>query len=307
MNVALSKVQIAVAVSTYNGERYLFSQIESILSQQINETIDITIFVRDDGSSDGTCHTLEQYEKDGKLVLIRGCNVGVSASFISLLQDIPDYFDYIALCDQDDVWHKDKLERAISILSACDQSIPQLYCSEYIFCDAELNPIEKSTLNKHGICFEKLLFENVCSGNTMVMNRTLHMLVSSLGYDGVYCHDWWLAQLAAALGDIHYDKDFYSLDYRRIGENASPTGSGALRLLRYRFSKFIQGDELASIKFQLRKLLDSTSDNLDTAKASALRLFLSSHRFRKVLYKARLRQTVSGELMVRLLFLFGRL
>ena len=80
---------------------------------------------------------MEKYEKEKKLVLFKGQNLGVTASFMCLLQHIPLYFNYIALCDQDDVWHRDKIERAVTVLSKCDQSIPQLYCSEYIFCDRE--------------------------------------------------------------------------------------------------------------------------------------------------------------------------
>lgn len=306
MLINLDKVRIAVIVSTFNGEKYLDEQIQSILAQHFSMPVEMFIFVRDDGSTDGTCSVLSKYV-DGNFKLIKGENRGVCASFLSALEFVPDSFNYVALCGQDDVWHEDKLDRAVSVLSDCDQSVPQLYCSEYIFCDAELNPTGRSTLNKRGVCFDNLLFENVCSGNTMVMNRELHKLVSSLGRDGVYCHDWWLALLAAALGNIYYDSDFYSLDYRRIGENASPTGTGALRLLKYRFTKFIQGDGLNSVKLQLQKLLDSTSDYLDTDKANTLRLFLGSNRFEKVFYGARLRQTLPGELMLRILFLFGRL
>ena len=305
--ITLSKVQVAIAISTYNGEKFISEQLESIFSQCMPEGIELTVFVRDDGSADGTLRILEKYEKEKKLVLFKGQNLGVTASFMCLLQHIPLYFNYIALCDQDDVWHRDKIESAVIVLSKCDQSIPQLYCSEYIFCDAELSPIGRSTLNKRGVCFDNLLFENVCSGNTMVMNCALHKMTSRLGGDGVYCHDWWIALLAAAFGEIHYDKNFYSLDYRRIGENASPTGSGALRLLRYRFTKFIQGDGLESVTLQLRKLLDSTSDDLASGKADTLRLFLGLNRFGKVFYKARLRQTIAGELMLRFLFLSGRL
>lgn len=306
MLINLDKVRIAVIVSTFNGEKYLDEQMQSILAQHFSMPVEMSIFVRDDGSTDGTCSLLSKY-MGSNFEVIKGENRGVCASFLSALEFVPDSFDYIALCDQDDVWHDDKLDRAISVLSDCDHSVPQLYCSEYIFCDAELNPIGRSSLNKRGVCFDNLLFENVCSGNTMVMNRTLRRLASALGGDGVYCHDWWLAQLAAAIGVIHYDRKFYSLDYRRIGENASPTGSGALHLLRYRFTKFIQGDGLKSIVLQLHKLLDSTSGNLDAGKVDTLRLFLGSNRLGKVFYKARLRQTISGELMLRLLFLFGRL
>lgn len=302
----MSKVKIAVVVSTYNGAQYIDEQIKSIYAQHLPESTELAIYIRDDGSTDNTCSLLANYF-DANLTVIKGANRGACASFLDALCAVPPSFDYVALCDQDDIWHEDKLSRAISVLSGCRQDVPQLYCSEYIFCDAALNPTGKSKLNKRGVSFEKLLFENVCSGNTMVMNHELHRVVCSLGPNDVYCHDWWIALLTASLGEIHYDRHFYSLDYRRIGENASPTGSNIIKLMRYRFDNFIQGDELYLIKRQLYKLLNSTSPQLDPDKLETLQLFLFGNRFRKAFSKTRLRQTISGEIMLRVLFLFGRL
>lgn len=300
----MSEIRIAIVLSTYNGERYLDDQLASLFRQRLPEGTDVTVFVRDDGSSDKTQLILSRYT-DSHFRLTKGDNVGVSSSFMSALCSVPLTYDFIALCDQDDVWHEDKLARAINVLSNFDHNIPRLYCSEYIFCDAELNPIGKSTLNKSGVNFEKLLFENICSGNTMVMNRALHEAVRAFGSEGVYCHDWWIALSASALGEIHYDRQFYSLDYRRIGSNASPTGSGVISLLQYRFSKFIKGGDLEKIQTQLQKLLDETGDRLDPSKTRTLELFLSRYRLRKVFAGVRLRQTITGELMLRALFLLG--
>lgn len=302
-----NKVKVAIALSTFNGEKYLARQIESVFSQRIQKSVDITLFVRDDGSTDDTRRILKAYEDVGRLVYIEGNNIGVCESFLSLLQYIPSHYDYVALCDQDDAWHEDKLARAIEVLSDADLAVPQLYCSEYIFCDADLNPVGKSALNKSGVTFEKMLFENVCSGNTMVMNQSLHEIVVSLGPSDVYCHDWWVALLASALGEIHYDRHFYSLDYRRIGTNASPTGSSAIKLLKYRLTKFIKNGELENIRAQLQKLLNGERDGLDPEKARTLELFLSRNRLSKAFAGVRLRQTISGEFMLRVLFLFGKL
>lgn len=307
VTAALEKTRIAVAMSTYNGEKYITEQIDSILSQSLPETAEVTLYVRDDGSTDKSCAILKEYESRNRLIFSKGNNIGVCSSFLSLLKSIPLEYDYVALCDQDDVWHKDKLSRAISVLSSTNQSIPQLYCSEYIFCDANLNPIGKSNLNKAGVSFVKLLFENVCSGNTMVLNCSLHRLASSVCSDGAYCHDWWLALLASSQGEIHFDRTFFSLDYRRIGTNASPTGLGFIELLRYRLSKFIQGNGLESIKDQLQALLDATSETISERNASILRLYLSNRRILKAFSVCRLRQTMPSELALRILFLLGKL
>ena len=302
---ALNKYRIAVALSSYNGEGYITEQINSVFAQTISNIAEITLFVRDDGSADETCHIIHTFENMGHVVLYRGNNIGVCASFLNLLQDIPLDYDFVALCDQDDVWHPDKLARAIDVLTSIDRDIPLLYCSDYIFCDADLHPVHKSNLNKSGISFEKLLFENVCSGNTMVMNHTLHALVASFSSEGVYCHDWWIALIASALGEVHFDRHFYSLDYRRIGSNVSPTGSDIIKVFRYRMSKFIKDGELKQITEQLQKLANEIGNRLDSSKCHTLNRFLKGNRLDKAFAGIRLRQTISGELMLRLLFLFG--
>ncbi|WP_436232187.1 glycosyltransferase [Collinsella intestinalis] len=294
-------------MSSYNGAKYISQQIDSVLSQDLAGTADLSLYVRDDGSTDGTCQILQSYEDVQMLELIKGENIGVCKSFISLLQAIPQDYDYVALCDQDDVWHANKLFRAISVLSSTDQNIAQLYCSEFIFCDADLNIVRKSQLNKCGVCFEKLLFENICSGNTMVMNRTLHRIVASSDSEGVYCHDWWIALLAASFGDVYFDKNFYSLDYRRIGSNASPAGSDMIKLFIYRLNKFIRGGDLKRIESQLQKLQCEMGERLDPEKALTLNMFLRKGRLQKAFANIRLRQTLSSELMLRILFLSGLL
>lgn len=74
---------VNVLISTYNGEKYIKDQIDSILGQTYPN---IRIYVRDDGSSDNTCNILKEYEKAGKIVLFRGDNVKWGKSFLTLLK-----------------------------------------------------------------------------------------------------------------------------------------------------------------------------------------------------------------------------
>lgn len=294
---------IGVAMSTYNGAKYLVPQIESVLAQDVS---DCTLIVRDDGSTDETLHILECYERERRLEVIRGNNVGVVSSFIGLIDYMAERFDYIALCDQDDVWHSDKLSRALSILDKGDSEIPRLYCSEYMFCDEDLNPIDRSHLKRGEISFQKMLYENRTSGNTMVINRALARLVSAGGDVGVYCHDWWISLLATSFGELLYD-DFISLDYRRLSNNVSPTGASGIKLLRRRIRAFLENGDLERVTLQLQKLNDTFGTALSEDKRVLLELFLKGRRMRKCLFPHRLRETVPAEFAVRLLFLFGGL
>ena len=293
-------------MSTYNGANHVAAQLDSVLAQDVTKVADLSVYVRDDGSRDDTREILQDYADKGLIHFLPGENLGVVGSFLDVLGVVPEDADYVALCDQDDVWHADKLSRALFVLGEKDQSIPQLYCSEYVFCDAEMNPQGRSHLNQTGVDFNKMLYENMVSGNTTVINRTLADAVVGAGRDGVYCHDWWLALVACALGELTYD-DFASLDYRRTGSNVSPTGSGGLSLLHYRLKTFFGNDELKNITAQLQKLDENFGEQMAPEKRETLRRFLDGGRFAKAFAPVKLRQKMPEELAVRLLFLAGKL
>ena len=103
--------KIAVLLSTYNGEKFLSVQLESLLAQK---DVDLTIFVRDDGSSDTTPNVLVQFAAQHNNIHLRlEKNIGVIASFFDLMTTVDDDFDYYALADQDDYWLPEKLISAV--------------------------------------------------------------------------------------------------------------------------------------------------------------------------------------------------
>ena len=187
-----------------------------------------------------------------------------------------------------------------------DQAIPQLYCSEYIFCDAEMNPVGASHLNQIGVDFPTMLYENMVSGNTVVINRTLAEVVRDAGREGVYTHDWWLGLLATALGELTYD-DFASLDYRRTGSNASPTGTSTANIMRKRIETFFVKNQLKDVTRQLEKLQQLYGAQMSPQKRALLSRFLEGGRVRKALAPVRLRQKPVEELALRAMFLLGML
>ena len=111
---------IAILMSTYNGERYLREQMDSLLNQTYK---DWKLYVRDDGSTDGTVSIVKEYEIDypNKIVLLGDelGNLGPGSSFMQLLSSVCSY--YYMFCDQDDVWIKDKIERTYLYLRNLEQ------------------------------------------------------------------------------------------------------------------------------------------------------------------------------------------
>lgn len=107
-------MMIAVLMSTYNGEAYLSRQLESLASQTVAD--DMTVYIRDDGSIDGTEQIVKNWSNRLAIRWIPGGNMGPARSFWSLLMNKDIQADYYAFCDQDDVWDPDRLEWGIAQL-----------------------------------------------------------------------------------------------------------------------------------------------------------------------------------------------
>lgn len=300
----LPKTTIAVVMSTYNGERYVAEQVESILGQ---EDVEVHLIVRDDGSTDGTVRALRVYQAKGLLELVTGENLGVTGSFLELVRMAAERgYDYCALSDQDDVWHPDKLSRAVSCLSRHDQAEPLLYCSEYTYCDQDLNETGRSHLCRIGFRLETMLYENMTSGNTIVINHELARRVAEAGLEDVYTHDWWLSLVASAIGELVYD-DFSSLEYRRLDNNASPSGRGMGAIVANRIRRYVKGDELGKVTRQIAKLNGAFGPELSDEHKAIVGRFLFGGRLDKAFAPMRLRQKPIDEVLLRLLFLVGAL
>lgn len=208
----MPKPSTAVLMATYNGERFLAEQLDSIRNQEVN----CQIFVRDDGSSDRTIQILDGYAStDVCLHRIRdtAARLGPVANFERLLE-----FAYrkgvteILLSDQDDVWNPGKVQRltdSMRRLRRTHGDIPLLVYSDMEVVDDRLRVLNPSFMHYQGIRHERddplsvLLVQNFVSGCTVMMNRRL--LEAALPVPGVVLmHDWWLALCAAALGRIDY-------------------------------------------------------------------------------------------------------
>lgn len=131
----MKKVQ--VLLSTYNGEKYLKEQIESILKQK---EVDIHLLVRDDGSSDSTIKILEEISnKNKKITFYKGKNIGPARSFMELLKKSEEA-DYYSFADQDDIWEENKIISAINKLKNTNE--PELYLSALGIVNEKLENIE---------------------------------------------------------------------------------------------------------------------------------------------------------------------
>lgn len=205
---------VTVLMSTYNGAEYLSEQIDSLLKQ---EGVEVSILVRDDGSTDNTIKLLDEYQKEGILTWYSGENLRSAKSFLDLIKHAPSS-DYYAFCDQDDVWNKNKLRRAVNKLDKLKEDIPKLYCANYQLVDAVLNELPDNG-HMSTTTLEEALIASNCTGCTTVFNRKLleYLKVDVPQY--IVMHDDWAHKVCLALGGkVIYDNEKV-LMYRQHGNN----------------------------------------------------------------------------------------
>lgn len=193
---------VIVLVSTYNGEKYIREQLDSILNQTYKN---ITILIRDDGSTDGTRSILNEYgDKYSNIKLDLDSNVGVIGSFNRLISNpMVDKYEYVCFCDQDDVWLSDKIESGLEFFS--DKEIPQLYCSNLIIVDNKLNKIKNYYNNRPVFNRYTSIVQNCSSGCTQIFNKTAVSLYRKGIEKHIEMHDYWMFLVCLFLGEVYFD------------------------------------------------------------------------------------------------------
>lgn len=212
---------VNVLLSSYNGEKYISTQLDSILSQNYK----VNVCVRDDGSRDNTLQLLKE-KYSNKIDLIPGSNVGVVASFFDVLFSQSESINFVAFSDQDDYWLPNKIKNAISSLRKYE-TIPALYCSRLDVVDNDLKHLFYSPLPNKEITLNNSLVENVATGCTIVLNRSAIELLtqSKPNSNNVIMHDWWFYLVISAFGKVVFDSEPNIL-YRQHGNNVEGMKSG---------------------------------------------------------------------------------
>lgn len=230
---------ILVIISTYNGEKYLSEQLESVLNQA---GVEVEIYVRDDGSTDKTREILTYYAgKHANIRLDFAKNVGVGNSFMNALYSAPEGFDFYAFCDQDDIWQKDKLISAVNMLQ---KSGKLLYASNQECVDKVGNSL--------GLRYGKgtdvhlspvsVLEENKLAGCTMVWSAKFNSFLKekvkrpSPELLKNRIHDVWLAMVASLFDGIVYDERSF-IKYRQHENNVVGVYGGFFKGIKKRFEK----------------------------------------------------------------------
>lgn len=215
--------KVVVMLSYYNGEKFIEEQVDSILGQK---GVDIYLIIRDDGSSEFGKVAIEKYKNHNNIDVLDGENLGCTNSFFSLLEYAYKHyvnFDYFAFSDQDDYWLDEKLLKATAILENFSQEEMNLYCSNLIVTDSDLNKLGMMWPENVKVTLENSIVENHCAGCTMVFNKELVSFFFKNKPSEVKLHDKWLFHTCLLFGNVYYDDHSYIL-YRQHGNNVEGAG-----------------------------------------------------------------------------------
>lgn len=243
--VSGSQGRISVALCTHNGASYIEEQLASVLDQRLQPH---EVVVSDDASTDETIGVIERMlsarsaaDLPDVRILRNAKALGVTANFERALAATTG--ELIALCDQDDLWHPEKLERLARVFGARPDLL--LVHSDARLTDAAGRPMGRTLFETLGVttderrrvhrgeAFDVLMRRNIVTGATAMVRREL--VERSVPFPAAWVHDEWLAVVGASTGAVDLVEESL-IDYRQHGANqigaTSLTGLGRVQRLR---------------------------------------------------------------------------
>ena len=254
----MNNQKIAILMATFNGERFLKEQIDSILNQTYQEFV---LYIRDDNSTDNTNIIIKEYMEKypDKIVEVNDDKIakGACKNFMFLLEYVYKLkkHDVFMFADQDDFWLADKVDCTINEYNKVeDKEQPILIHTDLNVVDSKLNLINKSfleysNLNGNYNKFNNYLIQNNVTGCTTLINKNLVDLIK-FDIKDIRMHDWYLALLASAFGKVIF-VDKPTIKYRQHGNNV--LGAKRIRGIKGIYNKLVKNN---TIKEDLDKVFE---------------------------------------------------
>jgi glycosyltransferase involved in cell wall biosynthesis len=242
--------RISIAMATYNGERFLAEQLDSLAAQTL---LPDELVIGDDGSSDATEAIVRAFAAKAPFPVSFNCNperLGFSRNFERALSLCSG--DVILMSDQDDIWDADKIARVAEQLAATRDAVALIHDERIL--DEETGLVASSTLHRN---VRRLGFDDrdIVSGNCTALRRDYLQLL--FPFPASVNHDYWIGWTADALAARLVVADVLQT-YRRHGDNASNpvvAGTRPSRLGLLLTSGFQDGRPLWDENLRLLKLI----------------------------------------------------
>ncbi len=223
----MNKRKVAILLATYNGEKFLREQLDSLFAQREKNW---DLIISDDCSKDTTQSILNEYAQryPSQVVLKKNETAFGSAkdNFLQLIKYAEGY-DYLMFCDQDDVWKPDKVKKTLDAMHKLEQddtNVPCLVHTDLTVVRADLSVLYKSFIQssmlKPSRCeLKQLVIQNNVTGCTMMINAALReKVILPADEKCIRMHDAWCAMWASAIGRIGYVEE-QTILYRQHGMN----------------------------------------------------------------------------------------
>lgn len=294
--------KIKILMATYNGEKYLAEQIESLLNQTYSNW---SLSILDDCSTDTTIEIIESYIKNDARISYKknATNMGQVATFDMLLQSAKDA-EYVMFCDQDDVWNEDKIAVTLEQMKKVEtvNSGPILVYTDLEYVDDNLQPINVTQHQTKQRDLRTLYGYNFAWGCTMLLNQALISQVSHFSKKAEN-HDYWIHMIAMITGHVHY-LDVPTLTYRQHASNV--TGGINNRSFLKKIKRVHQVYNNFSISISQNKLISEMFPENEICQ-EYLNIFKHAYFSRIYLAKQfKLKKSTSKENVLFYIFLFLR-
>jgi len=217
----MNKIKVSVAMTTYNGERYLLQQVESILSQLGEED---ELIIGDDGSTDKTLEMINKVVAiDKRVKVLQGKSLGVVRNFERTIKECNN--ELILLSDQDDVWVSNKIQ--VTKEHFQKEKKLTLLMSDLVVVDKELKVIHPSYIQLKGCStgIMRNMVKNGYVGCALAFRKGLLPIILPFP-EGIPMHDQWIGILAEMFGRTKMIEDKLVL-YRRYEGNVTSLASNS--------------------------------------------------------------------------------
>lgn len=281
----MEKVYAEILMATYNGERFVREQLDSLLAQDDDRW---HLTVSDDGSTDATPQILDEYVQahpDKITRHISGKRFGNARDhFFHLMETCSA--PYMLFCDQDDVWYPGKVRATLDALirtqEAHGEDTPVLVFTDQTPVDMHLSPIAPSLMRYQQqdasvIDYRRILLQNIVTGCATGINRALALRSARLqNRADTIMHDWWVGAVAAKFGQLVYLNES-TMAYRQHGSNS--VGAKDVGSIGHVMDKLSHLDKLKKAIAQKKKQAQAFADTYAGELSSDDLAFL--HQFAK--------------------------
>lgn len=312
----LPVAKVTILLGLFEGQTYLRAQLDSLAAQSVR---DWRLVISDDSTTPDCTRIAQDFADStgaGRVRILSGPRTGAAQNYLYLLHNIPDDATFIALCDQDDVWHPDKLARALDMLGTVSADHPAAVFTGRTVCGPHLEHRHDTPPPQRPPAFQNALVQNIMPGNTIVMNAAAaalcaRMAASTAAARDIVAHDWWLYQILTGAGASILFDPRPSLLYRQHGANLIGAARG-IAAVRAAVARLRQGRHGIWTAAQVAALGDvaphfSAENQRILSQFAAMRRAPMGRRVRAFAGLGLHRQTRTGQAALWLQAVLGRI